>query len=85
VPRVGPDREQGLCDVGAAPRDLHDKAKHVAGAAAGTAVEGGHPKAEQSGVPKSSHRVVWELARPFGGGVGAAQVRDDVGKPGQPL
>ena len=72
-------RPKRLRHIGTAPRDLNDGTQHVTGARPGPAVAGGHPKAEQPGVPQLLDGAVLKHAVPLGGGVVTAQLVDDRG------
>jgi hypothetical protein len=78
-------RSKCLRHIGTAASDLDDDAEHVARAAAGAAVAGGHPQAEQACVAQPLHRAVLQHAVPLGGSVVTAQLLDNCGQPGQPV
>lgn len=74
-----------LRHIGTTTRDLNDGTHHIPGASARAAVAGGHPQAEQPGLPQPLDGAVLQHAVALGGGVVTAQLVDDRRQPGQPV
>jgi hypothetical protein len=76
---------QRLGDVGAASRDLNDCGGDVAHAPAGTAVAGGNPQTERTGAAQPFDRPILKHSITLGFGVGATQLVNHLGEPGQSI
>jgi hypothetical protein len=78
-------RPKRLRHIGTAAGDLDDGCEHVAHRPAGSTVADRHPQGEQPGVAQLFDGAILQHALPLGVGVGAAQLVDDLGQPGQPV